>query len=304
MKSHRMILLALAAALLAACSQKGTQDASASNSPPVAIVDGKPIDRDLYEFYAKGVANKPASELTPEQRDQVLDNLIRARVIAEHAEKDGTAREKDTAALLELQRLNVLQQAVSERYLKDREPTEQELRAEYETQVAQLPKQEYHARHILVATEKFAGKLVQELEKGAKFEDVAKRESMDSKENGGDLGWFTPDRMVKPFADAVVALKPGEYTHAPVQTQYGWHIIKLEETRDMAPPSFDQVKQRVEQMVQGKKFKAYVDELMKTAKVEKKLENAPAGGAAPKPAASSSTPAAAPEAPAENAEKK
>jgi peptidyl-prolyl cis-trans isomerase C len=276
-----MILLALAAALLAACSQKGTQDATASKSPPVAIVDGQPIDRDLYEFYAKGVANKPAGELTPEQRDQVLDNLVRARVIAEQAEKDGTAKETNTAALLELQRLNVLQQAVSEKYLKDRKPTDQELRAEYETQVAALPKTEYHARHILVATEQFAGKIVQELEKGAKFEDVAKRESMDAKENGGDLGWFTPDRMVKPFADAVVALKPGEFTHAPVQTQYGWHIIKLEETRDVAPPAFDQVKQRVEQMVQGKKFKAYVDDLMKTAKVEKKLENAPAGGAAP-----------------------
>lgn len=304
MKFQRILVLALTAALLAACSQKGSQDAAASGSAPVAIVDGKPIDRDLYEFYAKGVANKPASELTPEQRDQVLDNLVRARVIAEQAEKDGTAKEPSTAALLELQRLNVLQQAVSEKYLKDRKPTDQELRAEYETQVAQLPKQEYHARHILVATEKFAGKLVSELEKGAKFEDVAKRESMDSKENGGDLGWFTPDRMVKPFADAVVALKPGEYTHAPVQTQYGWHIIKLEETRDMAPPAFDQVKQRVEQMVQGKKFKAYVDELMKTAKVEKKLENAPAGGAAPAapaPAAASGGAASGSAAPADEA---
>ena len=287
MKSQ--VLLALAVALLASCSQKGTPDTAAPKSPAVAIVDGQPINRDIYEFYAKGVTNKPASELTPEQRDQVLDNLVRWRVLAEQAEKDGTAKEPNTAALLELQRLNVLQQAVSEKYLKDRKATDQELRAEYETQVGQLPKSEYHARHILVATQEFAGKLVAQLEKGAKFEDVAKRESMDSKENGGDLGWFTPDRMVKPFADAVVALKPGEYTHAPVQTQYGWHIIKLEETRDMALPAFDQVKPRVEQMVQGKKFKAYVDDLMKTAKVEKKLENVPAGGAAP---AAAATPAA------------
>src|SRR5215510_12310036 len=162
MKSHRMILLALAAALLAACSQKGTQDA-APKSPPVAIVDGQPIDRGLYDFYAEGIAKKPSSQLTPEQRDQVLDNLVRARVIAEQAEKDGTAKEPNTAALLELQRLNVLQQAVSEKYLKDRKATDQELRAEYETQVAQLPKTEYHARHILVATEQFAGKVVAEL---------------------------------------------------------------------------------------------------------------------------------------------
>jgi peptidyl-prolyl cis-trans isomerase C len=280
-----MILLALLAAVLAACSPKGAQDSTASTSPAVATVDGQKIDRDLYEFYAKGVANKPASELTPEQRDQVLENLVRAKVIAEQAQKDGTAKEPNTAALLELSRLNVLQQAVSEKYLKDRKPTDQELRAEYETQVSQLPRLEYHARHVLVATEAFAGKVVAELEKGAKFEDVAKRESMDSKESGGDLGWFTPDRMVKPFADAVVALKPGEYTHAPVQTQFGWHVIKLEETRDVAPPAFDQVKSRVEQMVQGKKFKTYVDDLMKTAKVEKKLDGAAPAAAAAAPAA-------------------
>lgn len=286
MKFSRTLLLIAAAAALAACSPKGQDSKTASTSPPVATVDGMNIDRDLYEFYAKGVANKPSSDLTPEQRDQVLDNLIRAKVIAEQADKDGTTKEANTAALLELSRLNVIQQAVSEKYLKDRKATDSELRTEYETQVAALPKLEYHARHILVATEQFAGKLVQELEKGAKFEDVAKRESMDSKENGGDLGWFTPDRMVKPFADAVVALKPGDYTHAPVQTQFGWHIIKLEATRDLAPPPFENVKQRVEQMVQAKKFKSYVDELMKTAKVEKKLETtaaAPAAAAAATP---------------------
>ena len=293
MKSQRMILLALLAAVLAACSPKGAQDSKTSTSPAVATVDGQKIDRDLYEFYAKGVANKAASELTAEQRDQVLENLIRAKVIAEQAEKDGTAKEPNTAALLELSRLNVLQQAVSEKYLKDRKPTEQELRSEYETQVGQLPRLEYHARHILVATEAFAGKVVAELEKGAKFEDVAKRESMDSKENGGDLGWFTPDRMVKPFADAVVALKPGEYTHAPVQTQFGWHVIRLEETRDVAPPAFDQVKARVEQMVQGKKFKGYVDELMKTAKVEKTLDGAKPAAPADAGAAPAAAPAAA-----------
>jgi peptidyl-prolyl cis-trans isomerase C len=285
MKRFRIILLIAAVAAIAACSPKGQDSKSASTSPPVATVDGMNVDKDLYEFYAKGVANKPSSELTPEQRDQVLDNLIRAKVIAEQADKDGTTKETNTAALLELSRLNVIQQAVSEKYLKDKKPTEAELRTEYETQVSGLPKLEYHARHILVATEQFAGKVVQELEKGAKFEDVAKRESMDSKENGGDLGWFTPDRMVKPFAEAVVALKPGEYTHAPVQTQFGWHVIKLEETRDLAPPAFESVKQRVEQMVQAKKFKSYVDELMKTAKVEKKLEGAkPATDAAAAPA--------------------
>jgi peptidyl-prolyl cis-trans isomerase C len=189
----------------------------------------------------------------------------------------------DTEDLLELTRLNVLQQTMEERYLKDKKPTEQELRAEYENQVSALPKLEYHARHILVATEPFAQGVVQSLEKGAKFEDVAKKESMDSsKDNGGDLGWFTPDRMVKPFADAVTSLKPGDYTHKPIQTQYGWHVIQLVDTRPLSPPPFDQVKQRLEQVVQAKKFKAYTDDLISKAKIDR-TSAAPAAPAATTP---------------------
>jgi peptidyl-prolyl cis-trans isomerase C len=291
MKSQWILAIA-GLALLAGCQKDAGTASSPAASPPVATVDGQPLNRDLYEFYVKGVAGKAASELSPEQRDQALDNLVRAQVIAEQATKDGLTAEKDTASMVELARLNVLQNAVSEKYLKDKKPTEQELRAEYETQVASMPRLEYHARHILVATEQFADKLVASLDKGAKFEDLAKRESMDtSKDSGGDLGWFTPDRMVKPFSEAVMALKPGEFTHKPVQTQFGWHVIKLEETRDVAPPPFDSVKQRLEQMVQAKKFKGYVDGLMKTAKIEKKLEPAAAPGAAGSAAPAAAEPA-------------
>jgi len=247
--------------------------ASADDSAPVAVVNGTPIRRDFFEFYAKGLAGKNSmSDLTPEQKQQALDNLVRAEVIAQQATKDGLAKDPATAPLLELARLNVLQQAVSDKYLKDKKPTEQEVRAEYETQVGLLAHQEFHVSHILVATEGFARKLIAELEKGARFGDVAKRESMDpSKSNGGDIGWLTPDRIMKPFADAMVTLKKGEFTHKPVQTQYGWHIIRVEDMRDVTPPTFDQVHQRLDQVVQAKKFKAYTDGLMKNAQVEKKL---------------------------------
>jgi peptidyl-prolyl cis-trans isomerase C len=200
--------------------------------------------------------------------------------------------------MLELARLNVLEQAVQDRYLKDRQPTDQELRAEYETQLAAMPKTEYHARHILVSTEPFAQKLIEKLDKGEKFDALAKAESMDaSKNNGGDLGWFTPARMVPEFAGAVMALKPGEYTHKPVQTQYGWHVIQLLETREVTPPPFDQVRQRLVQVVQAKKFRLYQDELLRNAKVEKFLDKtaggAPAAPNAPAPAAPPAAPGAA-----------
>jgi peptidyl-prolyl cis-trans isomerase C len=259
---------------LAACQPKGGSGGlPADNSPAVATVNGTHISQNFFDQYIKAITGKASSELTPEQRSQALDNLVRAEVVGQEAAKDGIDKVPETAALLELTRLNVLQQAIAEKYLKDRKPTEQETRAEYETQVGSLAKQEYHAKHILVATEPFAQKVVQRLEKGEKFEEVAKHESMDSsKDNGGDLGWFTSDKMVKPFSDAIVTLKPGEYTHKPVQTQYGWHVIELVETRDLQAPPYDNVRQRLEQVVQAKKVKVYTDELLRNAKVEKKLE--------------------------------
>jgi peptidyl-prolyl cis-trans isomerase C len=282
MNYSRILVLISALGALAACQPKGAATASGDTSPALATVNGTPITQNLLDLYVKAALQKPPAALTTEQRQQALDSLVRAELVAQQAQKEAVDKTSDTADMLELTRLQVLQQTMSERYLKDKKPTEQELRAEYETQVGNLPKLEYHARHILVATEPFAQKVIERLEKGEKFEDLAKKESMDSsKDNGGDLGWFTPDRMVKPFADAVVSLKPMEYTHKAVQTQYGWHVIELVETRDLAPPPFDQVKPRLEQMVLAKKFRAYTDDLMKNAKIDKKGDTA-----APAPKAS------------------
>ena len=280
----RILVLASVLTALAACQPQGTATttAAADTSATLATVNGTKITQNFFDFYVKAISGKKPAELTADQQAQALDNLIRANLVAQEAQKDGTEATADTADMLVLTRLNVLQQAMSEKYLKDKKPSEQELRAEYENQVAALPKLEYHARHILVATEPFATSVVQRLEKGDKFEDVAKKESMDSsKDNGGDLGWFTPDRMVKPFAEAVVSMKPGDFTHKPVQTQYGWHVIQLVDTRPLSPPPFDQVKQRLDQVVEAKKFKAYTDDLISKAKIDR-TSTAPAAPPAPK----------------------
>jgi peptidyl-prolyl cis-trans isomerase C len=299
MNHVRNLFLAAALAALAACQPRTA--ATGDTSPPVATVNGVPISRDFYEFYVKGITGgKNSADLTAQQRSAALDSLIRARLVAEEANREGLDKSGDTAYLLQLSRLNVLEQAVQERYLKDRKSTEQELRAEYETQLAQMPKTEYHARHILVATEPYALKIIERLDKGEKFDALAKSESMDSsKNNGGDLGWFTPNRMVPEFSGAVVALKPGEYTHKPVQTQFGWHVIQLLETRELTPPPYDQVRQRLDQVVQAKKFRLYTDELMHNAKIEKFLDQqtAPAAPKAPAPAAAPSPTPSAPSSP-------
>jgi peptidyl-prolyl cis-trans isomerase C len=284
----RLLLLAATLGVLTACPGPKSS-APADSSPPVATVNGVTIARDLYDYYVKGATGKTAAELPPDVRDKLLDNLVRAELVSQEAVKQGIDKTGDTAYILELSRLNVLEQALSDHYLKDRKPTESELRAEYESDMAQAPKMEYHARHILVATEPFAEKLVQRLDRGEKFEDLAKAESMDpSKSNGGDIGWLRAG-MPPQLMTALAGLKPGEYTKTPVQTSYGWHILQLVESRPLSPPPFDQAKQRVEQIVEAKKFRAYMDELMRTAKVTKTLES---------PAASLPAPALAPAAPA------
>jgi peptidyl-prolyl cis-trans isomerase C len=297
MNHSRLALLLLMLAGLAACQPKTA--AVNDNSPPVATVNGAPISVNFYDFYIKGITGgKAPADLTAEQRGLALDNLIRAQLVAEQAVKEGVDKSGEAAYMLQLARLNVLEQAMQERYLKDRQPSEQELRAEYEAQLSAMPKTEYHARHILVATEPFAQKIIDRLDKGEKFDALAKAESMDSsKNNGGDLGWFTANRMVPEFAAAVMTLKPNEYTHKAVQTQYGWHVIQLLETREVTAPPFDQVRQRLVQVVQAKKFKQYTDELLRNAKVEKfpdKITATPAAGGAAAPAAPKGAPPAAP----------
>jgi peptidyl-prolyl cis-trans isomerase C len=292
MNHSRVLLLAVALAALAACQPKTATTVATDTSPPVATVNGVPISRNFYDFYIKGLSGKTPAELTPEQRSLALDHLVDAELVAQQASKDGTDKSGDTAYLLEISRLNVLNQAASERFMKDKKPTDEQLRAEYDAQVAKLPKEEYHARHILVATEPFAQKVIERLQKGEKFEDLARAESMDSsKASGGDLGWMGLDRVPE-FAPALSSLKPGEYTHTPVQTRYGWHVVQLVATRPLTPPPFEAVKQRLSQMVEAKQFHAYSEDLAKNAKIEKFLDQPAAGSAAP-----AGAPAAAPAAP-------
>ncbi len=272
----RVSAAAIVTIMLAACG-KGQQAAAPAadknEPPPVATVDGTAIPRAVYDLYLKSLLQgKPATDLTAEQKNQVLDELISMQLIADQAVKDGADKDPDAIARLQLLRLRVLADAESQKFLKGKEATDADLHAEYDTAVAAMDKTEYHARHILVASKEQAESIVKTLKAGAKFEDVAKSQSTDtSKNNGGDLGWFTTARMAKPFGDAVKTLKKGETTQEPVQTQFGWHIIKLEDTREVTPPPFEQVKPQLTQGFAQKKLAAYVEGLKKTAKIEKKL---------------------------------
>ena len=296
-------VLALAACSKPASTDKPVETAATPAQPPLVTVNGKPISNELFEAYVKAVTQgKASSELSAQERDQVREELVRVEVMAQQADKDGLSKDADVATRLELTRLNLLQQAGAQKYLKERQPTEAEMRAEFESQLAATPLVEYHARHILVSSEDTAQKIIGQLKTGGDFATLAKRFSGDKStaQKGGDLGWFPPDAMGnKNFADAVGLLKNNEITAAPIQTQYGWHVLQLLGTRDRPPPSFEGVQDQLKRILLSKKYRAYSDELMKTAKIDPPLANTPAAtpAAAPAPAA------AAPATPAETAPK-
>jgi peptidyl-prolyl cis-trans isomerase C len=280
MKSYFLTSLA-ALTLLAACKPAANDaaNAPAATPPPapIATVNGTAVSADLFDTFVKAAAGgRAVTDLTAEQRTEAVDQLVRLVLVQQEAEKQGLTKEKETAALIELSRMDIAQRALTRTYLKGKDPTEQELRAEYEVVVAAAPRTEYRVRHILVQSEEFASALLGRLAKGARFEQLAASESGDqqSKSRGGDLGWAPANRfggaIAPTFGQAVLSLKKGEYTKTPVQTQYGWHIIKVDDTREAQMPAFDAVKNDLTQLVLGKKFKTYTDELLKVAKVEKK----------------------------------
>jgi peptidyl-prolyl cis-trans isomerase C len=262
------LLAALVVAALAACTQKGGTD----DKDIVATVDGKGISRNTYEEYVKGVASKPSVDLTAEQRDTLLTNLIRGQVIAEGAEKDGSAALNETRAALDLGRYQILQKASMDAYLKDRKPSEEELRAEFDLQLTTLDKVQYRTAHIQLPTEEAAKAVLAQLKGGANFAQLAKQSTdTNTRDKGGELDWAGVSNMPEAYAAAVLTLKKGETAAAPVKTQYGYHVVRVLDSREAPMPTYEQARERLVQIVEQKKWKAYVDGLVAKAKVEKKL---------------------------------
>jgi peptidyl-prolyl cis-trans isomerase C len=287
------VLLALAACSKPATTEKAAAAPAVPAKPPIVTVNGKAISEELYEEYAKALARRPLSELSPEDREQIKENLVRVELIAQEAEKSGLVNDPEVTTRLALGRLEVLQQASAQKYMKDHTPTDAEMRAEFEAQMASAPLIEFQARHIQVSSEDVAMKVIAQLKAGNDFAGLAKKLSSDtaSAAKGGDLGWFGPRDMDPAFTNAVAALKKGEFSKTPVQTAAGWHVIQLQNTRDRAPPAFDDVKDRLAKIVVAKQFKMNSDEMLKTAKIDPPLSTmkvatpvAPAAAPAPAPA--------------------
>ena len=273
--------------LLAGCGQDNTpKQTAAPAAAPVetkdvlAIVNGDTIT--VEELNAVKLQMPPQAQAGGD--DAILQQLIELKALAQKAEAEGIAKEKDVASEVERAKESILANHLVRRMMKDMKFTDEQLKKEYDELVAKLPKkQEMKAAHILVENEEQAKEVQKKVNEGGNFAELAKAYSQDpgSKDQGGDLGWFEAGMMVPEFSAAASALKPGETTKDPVKSQFGWHIIKLEETRDVPPPAFEAVKPQVETMMQQKAVEKLVNDTRTAAKVEiKKPADAPAAAPA------------------------
>ncbi|HZF17453.1 MAG TPA: peptidylprolyl isomerase [Steroidobacteraceae bacterium] len=246
------------------------QPAPASAPRPPAVVDGTPITHEALDFVARNNAGKKFDELTAEQQKKLIDELLRIQLLANEAIAKGKDKDRDIVQSIELGRLNVLMQSTLTDYLKDKQPTEAEVRAYYEQWIKDLPRMQYHIHMISVQTQGYAEVMIAELRKGADFVTVAKREASGeaAKQSAANGGWVTLETLAPALSNAISALKVGQYTNDPVQLPEGWGIIKLDETRAAEKPDFDRVRQSLARDLASKKVDALVDELKKKAKIE------------------------------------
>lgn len=309
MKYRYAIALAVLAAATTGCSKGGVD---VKDSELLATVNGEKISTKEFEAFVAAVSNgsTTADKLTAEQRKQLVDRLVGMHIAATEGSKAGLEKEGETAAQLSLWRSNILSEAMTKQYLEKNKVTDADIKAEYDSQVATMPR-EYRASHILVKTQEEADKLLAQLKAGGDFAALAKKNSQDpgSAKNGGDLGWFNPSSMVPEFGNAVKAMENGKISEAPVKTQFGFHIIKLVESRAPTPPALEDVKTQVESLVRNKKVEDYLAGLRKNAKITLAPAATPKSEASSSAAADAAAPAApvaetaAPAAPAKAAKK-
>ncbi len=235
---------------------------------PTATVNGKAIPAEratvmLNEQRAQGAQD------SPELQQAVREELVRREVLAQEAAKKGLDKKDDVQAQMDLARQAVLIRAYLQDYMRANPVTDADLKKEYETIKSSMGSKEYKPRHVLVETEDEAKAIITKLRAGEKFEELAKQsKDPGSKDRGGELGWSNPGMYVKPFADALVKLEKGQYSATPVKTDFGYHVIRLDDVRDLKAPPFEEVKPQLQQRMQQQKVEQHIMELRSKAKIQ------------------------------------
>ena len=233
----------------------------------IATVNGKPITQETYERYLK---MRTGGNTAGVNRDLVIQELVNRELLRQDAIKLKVDKDPDIKFLIEQQEVETLIKAGLQKSVASKPISDAAIKKEYEDKIAKADVREYKASHILLATEGDAKTVIAQLDSGAVFSDVAKAKSTEpgAKETGGDLGWFNLGQMVPSFSQAVAEMKSGTHSKTPVQTQFGWHVIKLEDVRKLTPPSFEDMKPKLQAAMQAEKVQEYIIELRGKAKVE------------------------------------
>ena len=263
------IVVALAVAP-SACSQNTGSGGGTGDLGPtsVATINGERLPESVLRVYALATEGKNLEELGPEVRQRLIDDLVGVELLAQAAEKDGLTRSRTIAAQVELQRLQMVARAQATSHLEKNPATDAEIRQIYEENLPRLSGEQYKTRHILVETEAEAASVIQQLRAGQDFVALAEaRADGPTGPNGGSLDWLSTDSMPPPFAAAVRVLTPGSYTAAPVQTEYGFHVILLEETRKQEPPALEALRSELVSAVERKRVEEYLKSLRDAATV-------------------------------------
>ncbi len=257
----QMIWTAVAAAAFAALSM-------GANAQNIAIVNGKAVPTSRAEALAQQVA-RSGRPITPEVEAQIKEEVIAREIFMQEAQKRGLDATPEYKSQIELARQTILIRELFAEFQKTSAVTDADVQAEYDKFVAANGGKEYRARHILVETQAQAEAILASLKKGGKFEDIAKKQSKDpgSGANGGDLDWAAPGNYVKEFSDAMVALNKGQVS-APVQSQFGFHIIRLDDVREAQLPALEDVKPQIVQQMTQQRMATFQQELRAKAKVE------------------------------------
>lgn len=260
LRNSKLITLTILSVLTA--SQAFAEDKSA------ALVNGHSIPQARVDLRVKVAASQGQPD-TPELRKAIREDMINLEVMAQEAVKMGLDKNTEVVQQAELAQQSVLVGAFVQDYAINHPISEDQLKQEYSKLKTKLGDKEYSARHILVPTQEEAKAIIAQLGKKAKFEKLAEK-SMDtgSAEHGGSLGWAVPNNFVPPFANALLNLKKGEYTKEPVETQYGWHVIKLDDVRELQVPPYEELKPQLQQRLQQQAIQGVINDLRAKAKIE------------------------------------
>jgi peptidyl-prolyl cis-trans isomerase C len=250
-------------------AKSATPAKPAARGGAVATVNGNAIPQSRADFFMQQQTQRGAPD-TEQLRNAVREELINREVVAQEAQRAGVAKQAEVAAQLDIARQDIIVQAYLRDYARKNPITEAEIQKEYDRAKAQHGDKEYKARHILVETEDQAKKLISDLKKGGKFDDLATKNSKDtgSAQRGGDLDWNVPATYDKQFAEAMITMEKGKYTETPVQTRFGYHIIQLDDVRAARFASLAEVKPRIQQALAQQK----IDELVKGLRAKAKVE--------------------------------